>query len=82
MRLEIIAASDKFYRDIIESHGYTWREVFPKIDYRNIGEKGGVAGRGKSKVRGDSDYYSKIGKLRKTKCNPNHSWDRKEENGS
>jgi hypothetical protein len=28
-----------------------------------IGKKGGMAGTGKSKIRGDSDYYKKISKI-------------------
>jgi len=30
---------------------------------RVIGSKGGKAGTGKSKVRGDSAYYSRLGKM-------------------
>jgi hypothetical protein len=34
---------------------------------RRIGAKGGKAGKGASKVRGDSDYYRRLVKKRRTK---------------
>lgn len=34
---------------------------------QELGSLGGKAGTGQSKVRGDSNYYSRIGKLKKKK---------------
>jgi hypothetical protein len=45
-----------------------------------IGRKGGIAGKGKSKIRGDSEYYKKISQLaaEKRKMNKENCPDKEE----